>query len=42
MGTNDNTVVVGIADIKVDKAPKVLKTNLGSCVAVCLYSPAEK
>jgi chemotaxis protein CheD len=37
-----NELVVGIADIKVGAAPHVIKTNLGSCVAVCLYSPAKK
>lgn len=31
-------IVVGMADIKVAKAPAVIKTNLGSCIAVCLYS----
>lgn len=36
-----NSVLVGIADIKLGRAPQVLKTNLGSCIAVCLYC-AEK
>lgn len=35
-------IVVGMADIKVAKAPAAIKTNLGSCIAVCLYSPALK
>lgn len=38
---NENDLVVGIADIKVGKAPQIIKTNLGSCIAVCLYC-AEK
>jgi len=38
----ENTVIVGIADFKIAKAPKVLKTNLGSCIAVCLYDPNRK
>ena len=35
-------IIVGIADIKIAKAPSVIKTSLGSCVAVCLYSPSGK
>lgn len=35
-------IVVGMADIKVAKAPAAIKTNLGSCIAVCLYSPSLK
>lgn len=35
-------LVVGIADIKIGEAPQVIKTNLGSCVAVCLYAPTNK
>ena len=30
--------IVGMADIKTGKSPDFLVTNLGSCVAVCLYS----
>ncbi|MBF0479448.1 MAG: chemotaxis protein CheD [Candidatus Omnitrophica bacterium] len=30
-------IQVGVADIKVSKAPAMLMTNLGSCIAVCLY-----
>jgi len=33
----NNSVLAGIADIKLGRAPQVLKTNLGSCIAVCLY-----
>ena len=39
---NPDNLVVGIADIKVGQAPQKLKTNLGSCVAVCLYSSKNK
>ncbi len=39
---NPNEIVVGIADIKVAESPKILKTNLGSCIAVCLYSQNKK
>ncbi len=30
-------IIVGIADIKIGKAPSIITTNLGSCIAVCLY-----
>lgn len=36
------TLSVGIGDIKIAKAPAVISTYLGSCVAVCLYSPPHK
>jgi len=32
-----NLVIVGMADLKVEKAPKVFRTNLGSCIAICLF-----
>lgn len=35
-------VIVGIADIKVAKSPAIIKTNLGSCIAVCLYSASAQ
>jgi chemotaxis protein CheD len=31
-------IVVGIADIKVGKAPHNVRTTLGSCIALCLYN----
>jgi chemotaxis protein CheD len=31
---------VGIAEIKVVQPPALLRTNLGSCIAVCLYDPS--
>jgi chemotaxis protein CheD len=40
--TNGQDIVVGIADIKVGRAPSTLKTNLGSCIAVCLYDQHKK
>ncbi len=39
---DENVIVVGISDIKIAQEPKMLKTNLGSCVAVCLYSKQKK
>lgn len=35
-------LTVGIADIKIGKAPQTIKTNLGSCIAVCLYDAEKK
>jgi len=35
-------IAVGIADIKIGKAPQVLRTTLGSCIAVCLYNSDAK
>jgi chemotaxis protein CheD len=34
---NFQLINVGIADLKVAKNPDVLRTVLGSCVAICLY-----
>lgn len=34
----ENRQIVGMADIKIGKAPGVITTNLGSCIAVCCYS----
>lgn len=39
---DNNELVVGIADIKIGESPQKVKTNLGSCVAVCLYCPEKK
>lgn len=37
---NDKQLVVGIADMKICRAPGVLITYaLGSCIGVCLYDP---
>lgn len=38
----NNELIVGIADIKIGKAPQLIKTNLGSCIAVCLYNAEKK
>jgi chemotaxis protein CheD len=38
-----NMILVGMADLKVCKAPAVLTTlGLGSCVGIALYDPANK
>lgn len=38
-----NTVSVGIADLKIVRAPDILVTfALGSCVGICLFDPAVK
>ncbi len=38
-----NTIIVGMADLNVTKAPGVLTTlGLGSCVGIALYDPAVK
>ncbi|MBU1862723.1 MAG: chemotaxis protein CheD [Candidatus Omnitrophica bacterium] len=38
----EHDLFVGISDIKMGTAPQVIKTNLGSCIAVCLYAPTKK
>ena len=35
-------LVVGIGDVKVGKMPSLIRTNLGSCIGVCLYNDAQK
>lgn len=35
-------IITGIADIKVGKSPSWIITNLGSCIAVCLYDQKQK
>ncbi len=39
---SDAILYVGIADIKTGSTPQKIKTNLGSCIGVCLYSAKEK
>ncbi|MCL2025953.1 MAG: chemotaxis protein CheD [Leptospirales bacterium] len=41
MGTS-NFINVGIADIKVSSGETVLRTILGSCIAICLYDRNKK
>jgi len=41
MDTN-NSLNVGVASFKTAKSPIVIKTHLGSCIAVCLYEPQKK
>ncbi|MBF0360932.1 MAG: chemotaxis protein CheD [Oligoflexia bacterium] len=31
-------IVVGIADMKIGQGEQLIKTSLGSCIAVCIYS----
>ena len=35
-------LVVGIGDIKIGKDPATIRTNLGSCIGVCLYNAQAK
>jgi chemotaxis protein CheD len=42
LNTDTRILAVGVADIQIGKSPVVLKTNLGSCVAVCLYDREKK
>ncbi len=37
-----NEISIGMADLKVGKAPNVLSTILGSCIGLCLYSPRHQ
>lgn len=37
--SDEKTLAVGVGDIKIARAPVVITTYLGSCVAVCLYCP---
>ncbi len=30
-------IVVGMADLKIGKAPQIIVTTLGSCVGVCVF-----
>jgi chemotaxis protein CheD len=38
----EQIVVVGMGDMFVGKSPGIVRTNLGSCVAVCLFVPSKK
>ncbi len=40
--SGQESVVVGIADIKFGRAPLVIRTNLGSCIAICLFDSVNK
>jgi len=35
-------IIVGIGDIKTGRDPSLIRTNLGSCIGVCLYHPTLK
>ncbi|MBI2560400.1 MAG: chemotaxis protein CheD [Planctomycetes bacterium] len=39
---NSNVVTVGVGDYKIVRAPKLLKTLLGSCIGVALYDSTTK
>jgi len=39
---DNNAIIVGIGDFKIGEAPSVIKTTLGSCIAVCLYDASKK
>lgn len=39
---SSNEILVGVAELKVGESPRVIKTNLGSCVAVCFYASASQ
>ncbi|MFT5207170.1 MAG: chemotaxis protein CheD [Candidatus Omnitrophota bacterium] len=38
----DKVVVVGVGAYKIARSPAVIRTTLGSCVAICLYEPMQK
>jgi len=42
METQTTLIVVGIGDVKVGQSPAVIRTTLGSCIAVCLYDQQQK
>lgn len=39
---NGNMLVVGVGDLKITRAPKILKTSLGSCIGIVLYDSIRK
>ncbi len=43
MLSKDSKVInVGISDLSIGKSPNILRTTLGSCVGIVLYSPEAK
>lgn len=42
MVDTQTTIVVGIGDAKTGQSPAVIRTILGSCIAVCLYDSQQK
>ena len=42
LNNNGNIITVGVGDLKIARAPKVIKTSLGSCVGVVLYDSVQK
>jgi len=39
---SEQLTIIGMGDMCVGKSPGVFRTNLGSCVAVCVYVPSKK
>jgi chemotaxis protein CheD len=39
---NNNVITVGVGDYKIARAPKLIKTLLGSCIGVVLYDQTTK
>lgn len=37
-----NTINVGVADLATSSSPDVLKTILGSCIGIAIYSPKDR
>lgn len=37
-----SSIIVGMADLKIAKAPDELVTNLGSCIGLCVYDTSKK
>ncbi|ODS34202.1 MAG: chemotaxis protein [Candidatus Scalindua rubra] len=42
LNNNGNIVTVGVGDLKIASTPKIIKTSLGSCVAVVLFDKIKK
>ncbi|MCP4268115.1 MAG: chemotaxis protein CheD [Candidatus Brocadiaceae bacterium] len=42
LNNSGNIVTVGVGDLKIAKAPKTIRTSLGSCVGVVLYDNVQK
>jgi chemotaxis protein CheD len=38
----EQVIIVGMGDMYAGKSPGIVRTNLGSCVAVCVYVPSKK
>ncbi len=40
--TFENIITVGVGDFAIGKSPNMIRTNLGSCIGICLFSPLRK